>query len=760
MRLRRLNLKGFTRFDQVEVDFAGLGPGLVAIAGATGAGKTTLLEAMFAALYGFFPTRAQASLYGSDGIAHGRDAKIEVEFEDGGQSYRALLAVDAVGQRSEMYLFNGNGSPIVGPKVREYLAEIERRFGSGRMFLASVMSSQTKAGSFAEASKSQRKDLVGESLDTAGLQRLSEAARAEAKAGELALALLRGQLAETEAELKRLAGAEPTEDLAGERARLEAAIATGQADLEAARTRYADLQTRHALAVEAAKQRAIKEGEWKAARAQEATVHTRLEAIPAERKSATARAEAAIAAAQEDVARLPEYQQAETALQLAKVDRRGRANAVTEAEHALRTARETLLARTKETGKAAGIKAKLAGAQRQAGLLGEVPCTITSEWEIAGTVAVAVTDLAGACPLLADAREAKATIAALEGDLADVEKLEAGLPAYQQAVDQAEKAVSEARAALADVDAEIGRLTALAAALPGAQAAQRRAVEVRQQLEETLASLTAREAEYREQLTALSAKCETLAAEFATYDPAGPGALGEEMRAAAAEGNRLKGAVDEFRAEHQKLVQAIARAEAEAQRRTELEERAAQAREQVATLEADQGDWVTLERALGRDGIQALELDTAGPELSSIATDLLRCYGDRFEIDFVTQKARADGKGMKEDYDISISDRERGRVGTFDTYSGGEKALLAEAVAGALALYNGRHSKHRFGTLWRDETASSLDDDSAIRYITMLRRIKELGGFEQVIFIAHQQQTWALADAVLYLQDGQIEVRA
>ena len=195
MRLRRLTLKGITRFDEAEIDFEQIGPGLVAIAGANGAGKTTILEAPFAALFGEFPTRP-GSLYG---VTHGKDARLELEVENG-QPYRALVAVDAEHQRSEAYLYNGDGKPLTNGKVREYAAEIERRFGSARLMLSAALSCQSKRGSFLDLSKAERKDLLSEILDTGGLQRLAEAARAMAKAGELALERLRGQLAEAEGE--------------------------------------------------------------------------------------------------------------------------------------------------------------------------------------------------------------------------------------------------------------------------------------------------------------------------------------------------------------------------------------------------------------------------------------------------------------------------------------------------------------------------------------------------------------------------------
>ena len=51
--------------------------------------------------------------------------------------------------------------------------------------------------------------------------------------------------------------------------------------------------------------------------------------------------------------------------------------------------------------------------------------------------------------------------------------------------------------------------------------------------------------------------------------------------------------------------------------------------------------WVLLERALGREGIQALEIDAAGPEVSQTCNELLQaCYGPRFRVELRTIRAQ------------------------------------------------------------------------------------------------------------------------
>src|SRR5690348_17438264 len=50
-------------------------------------------------------------------------------------------------------------------------------------------------------------------------------------------------------------------------------------------------------------------------------------------------------------------------------------------------------------------------------------------------------------------------------------------------------------------------------------------------------------------------------------------------------------------------------------------------------------------------------------------------------------------------------------------------------------------------TCWRDETTGALDPENATRYLAMLRKVQELGGFAHVLFISHNPDAAAQADA-------------
>ena len=194
---------------------------------------------------------------------------------------------------------------------------------------------------------------------------------------------------------------------------------------------------------------------------------------------------------------------------------------------------------------------------------------------------------------------------------------------------------------------------------------------------------------------------------------------------------------------------------------TEAREKLAAVRADLERITGDLDDWRHLQTAFGRNGIQALEIDAAGPEVSDLCNQLLHsCYNSRFTVALETAALKADGKGTKEVFDLRVIDTERGTDGSADQLSGGEKVLISEALSLAICIYNARRSGVPMEDLFRDECAGALSAINATRYISMLRRALDLGGFARVYFVAHQEHLWALADAQLIVAEGAIKVAA
>ena len=170
--------------------------------------------------------------------------------------------------------------------------------------------------------------------------------------------------------------------------------------------------------------------------------------------------------------------------------------------------------------------------------------------------------------------------------------------------------------------------------------------------------------------------------------------------------------------------------------------------------------WQSLAKWCGKDGLQRLEIDAAGPVVSSLANNLLEVgYGTRFSVDIVTQVATTDGKDTKEKFTILVLDNAHGGAPReIGDLSGGEKVVVEEAVRAALSCYVNMRSRHRFRTLFRDETTGALDPENAPKYVAMLRRLREMSGADQILFITHSPECAELADVQVHVVEGQATV--
>jgi len=191
------------------------------------------------------------------------------------------------------------------------------------------------------------------------------------------------------------------------------------------------------------------------------------------------------------------------------------------------------------------------------------------------------------------------------------------------------------------------------------------------------------------------------------------------------------------------------------------------ARTRLAKVEAELGaarteleDYNYLARVFGPDEIQLCEIQAAGPQVSTLVNALLEgCFDNRFEIRFRTRRPKADGRGMVDDFDVEVRNKNLDRTCLVDELSGGQFVLVNEAVNLGIAIYNMRQGEGiRYETLFRDETVGALDVANGKEYVRMLRRAMDLGGFHQVVFICHTSLVWKLADQIVTVGDGHVVV--
>lgn len=330
----------------------------------------------------------------------------------------------------------------------------------------------------------------------------------------------------------------------------------------------------------------------------------------------------------------------------------------------------------------------------------------------------------------------------------------AEVDAVERAVQVAESVAAEAQVALAAIEAEAGALGARRGKLLDDRAALAPVLK----LAEPLAQAEARLEELAPQLEAArvaiataTQDAEALRARAAEMDP------GEAPKAPDLDAARAKVVTAERAARDAHAAVAVAErqleeARASAVRVLELES------ERTAVLN-ELADWTRLATDLGKDGLQALEVDAAGPEITELANALLHeAFGPRFTISIDTTRTAADGREL-EACEVTVLDTEKGREGLAETFSGGERVILSEAVSLALSWVACQRAGLRGVTLCRDESGAALDPQNAGAYVRMLRKAADLIGADRVLLVSHSEAVQEMCDVRLCVGGGKVVVR-
>jgi exonuclease SbcC len=190
--------------------------------------------------------------------------------------------------------------------------------------------------------------------------------------------------------------------------------------------------------------------------------------------------------------------------------------------------------------------------------------------------------------------------------------------------------------------------------------------------------------------------------------------------------NRLRS--DERRA-HERVI--VARQELEAlatqrARRESLETEHANKMHQEGLLEE-------LKKAFGKNGVPAMIIETALPELEASANDILtRMTDGRMNLRLTTQKEKITG-GVAETLDIEIADE----LGTrsYEMFSGGEAFRINFALRVALSQLLARRAGAHLRTLFIDEGFGTQDEDGRNKLVEAINAIQN--EFDMVLIITH-----------------------
>ncbi|MGE5224098.1 MAG: SbcC/MukB-like Walker B domain-containing protein, partial [Omnitrophica WOR_2 bacterium] len=148
------------------------------------------------------------------------------------------------------------------------------------------------------------------------------------------------------------------------------------------------------------------------------------------------------------------------------------------------------------------------------------------------------------------------------------------------------------------------------------------------------------------------------------------------------------------------------------------------------------GRYKQLERAFGKDGVPALLIEQAMPEIERKANEILdRLSGGTMSVRFLTQAAYKDKhrEDLRETLDILISDG----VGTrdYETYSGGENFRVNFAIRLALSEVLAQRAGARLQTLVIDEGFGSQDAIGRQRLIEAINSFRQ--DFSKILVISH-----------------------
>ncbi len=715
MRPLFLKLRGFKGIlsgmgkEEFEIDLSSLG-GLVAIVGPNGSGKTTLLDSMHP--FRVMPYRSKSysprsfSFYNE---CYGNDALKEFVFEYDGRTYRSVIKIDSERKKQEAYLYemiDGGWKALCDGKTETYDRLVEEMLGSPELFFSSVFRCQ-EAKKLSDYSKGEIKDLFVELLVLDRIRRIGELAKEERSRTEREVELNR-------IERDRLKG------LVEEGKESQKKIESLKAEIEATEKSIKDIEAR----IEEEKKK-LQDLESKAREREELLRQQRSLEEKLKHFSAILARKEEINAANDDEGRLlcklellkSEGKQLERSIQ--EIQRKATQGKELEKEvERLKGELNSLIAERRH--KAEVLKKELATSQRKLSLLSGVPCG---------------DDLQKKCAFLKEAVEAKESIPELFKRLyelqqeserekevkARISKLNEEVKAFDSSQKECNLLISkknELQKKTEEIEKELEKVRKTLALAGEVNLAEKTLPEFQRELEE----VNKRIADIK-----IPATVERLKNTVLEYE--------NKKRELF---DRQKSLQHDLGASQMVVIQSEKAAKELERMEKELEGK-----------NRDIEEWTLLEKAFSNDGIIALEIDAAGPSISTIANELLlQCFGSRFSVRIDTQVAKASG-GLKEAFEITVFDTERNESKSLRTMSGGEKVWIEEAIARAIMIFNARKSGRTFKALFTDEKDGALDVDRKKEFMAMKRKVLEVGGYEVEFFISQSPDIQEMADQVI-----------
>lgn len=198
-------------------------------------------------------------------------------------------------------------------------------------------------------------------------------------------------------------------------------------------------------------------------------------------------------------------------------------------------------------------------------------------------------------------------------------------------------------------------------------------------------------------------------------------------------GNDLKEQSKQLNAHKELLLQEKGKIEAQQQKLIQLKCELTLEQERIALLNNDINDYYAIAAATGKDGIQALLIEEAIPEIEQEANFLLAKLTNNQSQIFLESLRDLKGGGTKETLDINISDP--AGIRAYEMFSGGEAFRIDFALRIAISKLLARRAGTALQTLIIDEGFGSQDEEGLGYIMDALYKIQD--DFAKIIIVSH-----------------------
>ncbi len=181
------------------------------------------------------------------------------------------------------------------------------------------------------------------------------------------------------------------------------------------------------------------------------------------------------------------------------------------------------------------------------------------------------------------------------------------------------------------------------------------------------------------------------------------------------------------------ILQQIGSVESELKRIEQLKKDSEIKKERIKLLEVEIEEYQILTQAFGKNGIQALLIEDAIPQIEEEANNILARLTDNQAQVFIESLRDLKSGGVKETLDIQISDS--AGIRPYEMFSGGEAFRVDFALRIAISKLLAQRAGTALQTLIIDEGFGSQDEEGLSRLMDAIYAIQK--DFSKVIVVSH-----------------------